>query len=197
MRNERDQFGNMTMKPVQVRENCTCFAGKIGCGTCSGTGTVVCGDCQGHGKVKTFEQLTIQFRVVPVVEVVHETHIPDQLLTQVRGAVLVDERGEPAVEDPRVESRVDNHAAKILRQSQSVQAGKTRLLFQHLHVEAVGIQEVRYRYHNSPVKTLWIYGSEQEVYAPGAPRPWGKLVGILFGCALAIAAIIALVAGLH
>jgi hypothetical protein len=48
----------------------------------------------------------------------------------------------------------------------------------------VSIQEVRYRYHNSPLKSLWIYGSEQRIYAPGSPWPWGKLAAIVLGCAL-------------
>jgi hypothetical protein len=197
MRQERDAFGNMVMKPVQVRDNCTCFAGKVGCGTCGGQGTVVCGDCRGHGRIKTFEQLTVHFRIDSQTEVVHETRIPDHLLTQVRGEVLVDERGTPAVEAPRVDSRVDHHAEKLLRQSQSAPEGKTRLLFQHLHIEYVGIQEVRYRYHHSPLKSLWIYGAEQRIYAPGAPRPWFKVAAIVLGCAAAVGALIAVVAGFH
>jgi hypothetical protein len=197
MRSERDQFGNQVMKPVQLRDNCTCFGGKVGCGTCGGQGTVVCGDCRGHGRVKTFEQVTVHFRVDSQSEVIHETRIPDSLLSQVGGEVLVDDRGTPAVKAPRVESRVDNHAAKLLQQSQSAPESKTRLLFQLLHIEYVPVQEIRYRYRNSPVKCLWIYGIDQRIHAPGAPRPWGKLAAIVLGCALAVGAVIAVLAGLH
>jgi hypothetical protein len=61
----------------------------------------------------------------------------------------------------------------------------------------VSIQEVRYRYHNSALKSLWIYGQEQRIYAPGAPRPWGKLAAIILGCALVVGGIVALLASLH
>jgi hypothetical protein len=92
---------------------------------------------------------------------------------------------------------VDGRAAKLLQESQSAPANKTRLLFQHLHIEYVGIQEVRYRYRNSDLRSLWIYGADQRIHAPGAPRPWGKLVAIVLGCVLAVAAVIAVVAGFH
>jgi hypothetical protein len=197
MRNERDSFGNMVMQPVEVRENCTCFNGKVGCTACGGQGTVVCGDCQGSGRVKTFEQLTVRFRVDSQVEVIHATKIPDKLLQQVHGETLVDDRAARAVTCPTIEPRVDDHTAKLLKKSQAVPEGPTRLLFQHLHIEYVGIQEVRYRYRNSSPKSLWIYGSEQRIYAPGVPWPWGKFAAILLGCALLIGIIVAVVASLH
>jgi hypothetical protein len=196
MRNVPDASGNLVMKPVQVRDPCTCFNGKVGCTACGGQCTVVCGDCQGNGRVKTFEQLTVHFRVHSQVEVIHTTKIPDKLLHQVRGEVLVDDRARPAMKCPTVDPAVDNRTARLLQQTQSVPEGQTRLLFQHLHIEAVSIQEVRYHYRNSPLQSLWIYGLEQRIYAPGAPRPWGKLVAILLGCALVIGAIVAVVVSL-
>jgi hypothetical protein len=197
MRNVKDPFGNMVMKPVEVRDNCTFFNGKVGCTACGGQCTVVCGDCQGNGRVKTFEQLTVHIRVDSQVEVIHATKIPDKLLQQVRGEVLVDERAAPAVKYPTVGPQVDDRTAKLLQKSQSVREGQTRLLFQHLHIEYVSIQEVRYHYRNSPLKSLWIYGSEQRIYALGAPRPWGKLAAIVLGCALVVGAIVAVTASLH
>jgi hypothetical protein len=197
MRNVPDQFGNTVMKAVEVRDNCTCFQGKVGCSACGGQCTVVCGDCRGNGRVKTFEQLTVHFRVDSQVEVIHATKIPDNLLQQVHGDVLVDDRTVPAVRCPTVDPQVDDRIAKLLHNSQSVHEDQTRLLFQHLHVESVSIQEVRYRYHNSPLKSLWIYGSEQRIYAPGSPWPWGKLAAIVLGCALLVGAIVVLIARLH
>jgi hypothetical protein len=61
---------------------------------------------------------------------------------------------------------VDERTAKLLKKSQSVPEGQTRLLFQHLHIEYVSIQEVRYRYHNSSLKSLWIYGGEHSTASP-------------------------------
>lgn len=197
MRNVEDSFGNTVMKPVEVRDNCTCFNGKVGCTVCGGQCTVVCGDCQGNGRVKTFEQLAVHFRFDSQVEVIHATKIPDKLLQQVQGEILVDDRAAPAVKCPTVEPQVDERAAKLLSKSQSVPEGQTRLLFQHLHIESVSIQEVRYRYRNSPLKSLWIYGSEQRIHAPGVPRPWGKLAAIVLGCALVVGILIAVAASLH
>jgi hypothetical protein len=73
MRNVPDQFGNTVMKAVEVRDNCTCFQGKVGCSACGGQCTVVCGDCRGNGRVKIFEHLTVHFRVDSQVEVIHAT----------------------------------------------------------------------------------------------------------------------------
>jgi hypothetical protein len=158
---------------------------------------VVCGDCQGNGRVKIFEQLTVHIRVASQVEVIHDTKIPDKLLQQVRGEVLVDERATPAVKCPTVNRGVDDRTAKLLQQSRSVPEGQTRLRFQHLHIESVSIQEVRYRYRHYPLKSLWIYGLDQRIYAPGVPRPWGKLAAIALGCALVIGTIVVAVASLH
>ncbi len=196
MRNVQDQFGNTVQKPEEVRESCTCFNGKVGCTACGGQCTVVCGDCQGNGRVKVFEQLTVHFRVDSQIEVVHATKIPDKLLQQVGGEVLVDDKA-PAVKFPAVAPQVADHTAKLLHKSQSVHEGQTRLLFQHLHIESVGIQEVRYRYRQSPPKSLWIYGSEQRIHAPGSPWPWGKLAAIVLGCALAVGVLVAVAASLH
>lgn len=197
MRNVTDASGNTVMQPVQVRDNCTCFNGKVGCTGCGGQRTVVCGDCQGNGRVKTFEQLTIHFRVDSQVEVIHATKIPDKLLQQVHGEILVDDREAVALKSPAVDRPVDERIEKLLKKSQSVTEGQTRLLFQHLHIESVSIQEVHYRYHNSALKSLWIYGREQRIYAPGAPWPWGKLAAILLGCAFVVGILIVLAAGLH
>jgi hypothetical protein len=196
MRNVTDASGNTAMQSVQVRDNCTCFNGKVGCTVCGGQRTVVCSDCQGNGRVKTFEQLTVHFRVDSQSEVIHATKIPDKLLRQVHGETLVDERAAPALKCPAVDRTVDDRIEKLLKKSQAVPEGQTRLLFQHLHIEYVSIQEVRYRYRNSPLKSLWIYGSEQRIYAPESPWPWGKLAVILLGCALVAGIFVTLAARL-
>jgi hypothetical protein len=96
-----------------------------------------------------------------------------------------------------VERHVDDRLAEMLRRSQSVKEGETRLLFQHLHVEYVAIQEVCYRYRNSPVKSLWIYGTDQRIHAPAVPRPWFKFAAVALGCVLLAAAVLALLSGWH
>jgi hypothetical protein len=192
MRTTNNAQGMPVTETVTVQDPCTCFQGKVGCGSCGGAGTVICGQCQGHGRVKTFEQLDVHFRVETKNDVVHETRMPDELLKRAHGKVLCDERGTPTVQRPRVDGAADGRIAQLLEQSQPSAPGKSQLLFQQLHIEYVPIQEVRYRYRKSPVKYLWIYGDEQHIHAPGVPRPWGKLLAILLGCLLAVVAVIAL-----
>jgi hypothetical protein len=192
-----DANGNPVLQTVEVRDNCTCFNGKVGCNPCHGQGTVVCGDCQGHGRVKTFDELSVQFRVDSLTEVLHATKIPDALLKRARGEVLVESRAAPAVQCPRVVHHVDERVAQLLKLSQSQSQEKTRLLFQHLHIESVAVQEVQYRYRNSPVKYLWIYGKEQHIHAPGVPRPWARWAAIGLGFVLVVAAVVVALAALH
>jgi hypothetical protein len=188
----QDGDGNTAMRPVNARETCTCFGGKIGCKSCKGQGTVTCRACKGHGRTRTFEQLDVHFRVQGQTEVLHATKIPDALLHQASGEVLVDDRAAPTVACPFVDAQVDGRVADVLQRSQAVAPDKTRLLFQHLHVEYVPVQEVRYRYRNSPLKGLWIYGKEQRIYAPGVPRPWAKLAAVGLVLLLVIVGVIAL-----
>jgi hypothetical protein len=188
--------GMPVTETVNVREACTCFHGKVPCGSCGGAGTVVCGQCQGHGRIKTFEQLDVHFRVENQTEAVHETRMPDALLKQTHGKVLCDERGTPTVPPPTLDGAVDGRVAQLLERAKAAGHSHSRLLFQHLHIEHVPIQEVRYRYRKSPPRCLWIYGDDQRIHAPGAPQPWGKLAAIILGGLLAVAAVIALLVGL-
>lgn len=185
-RTEHDAQGNLVTRTENVRESCTCFNGKVSCSGCGGQGRVVCGQCQGAGKLKTFDVLNVRFHCPVLSDVLHGTKVPKSLLGRATGKVLIDEQATPAVSYRGVAQDVDSRVDALLKQAHSAPDGKSRVLFQHLYVEQVNIQEVAYRYGNSPVKHLWIYDDEQQVHAPGAPRPWGKLALILGGAAAVI-----------
>lgn len=182
--------GNMTNQTEMVRENCSCFGGKTDCSFCHGRGKNTCGTCSGSGRVKTYDVLTVDFHSNKLTEVLDATGVPDHLLTRVSGETQVDDRCERFETGACVTPEVDSRVAGMIQKSQAINAQDSRLLFQHLRVERVGVQEVVYRYYNSPTKRMWIYGSEQAIYAPGAPRAWGKLLAIAGGVLAVVAAVI-------
>ena len=192
-----DQFGRPVMRTETVRENCPfCHGmGKVTCTTCNGCGKVTCGTCDGSGKVKLFDLLTVKVRTAELSDMLDATGMPQHLIGQAVGRVLVHERGERLEQVPSVTPDVDSRARMLLEKSRAVNPDQARLLFQELRIEQVGIQEVVYRYGNSPNKSLWIYGENQDVYAPGAPTAWWKillLIGIVVTvCVGGVAALLA------
>jgi len=75
--------------------------------------------------------------------VVNTTEVPPELLRASSGKVRVDEDGERVETFAGVRPEVDEKAHALLRQSQAAH-GDTRLLFQRLRIEEVGVHEVRY-----------------------------------------------------
>jgi hypothetical protein len=177
-RTDKDNFGNPVTKFVDVEEKCTCHGGLVNCTSCNGQGTQTCPECAGAGRVKSFEQLTVHFFCPVLEDVVQGTKLPDNLLTRVTGAVLVNQRGELIERSPPVTPEVERRVEELLDKARANDARTRRILRQDLHVEQVNIQEVHYNYRGQD-KCLWIYGNEQQVHAPGMPRPWWKLAALL------------------
>lgn len=188
-RMEQDAQGNPTSRVETIRENCTCFTGKVQCTGCSGTGTQTCANCRGAGRIKTSERLTVHFHCPILTDVLHGAGVPNHLLRKASGEVVVDERAAPTVGGSDMPPEIQQAANALLQRAQPVDASKSRILLQWLHVERVQIQEVLYQYSGSS-KRLWIYGNEQHIYAPGVPRPWGRLAAILGGALLVVGAIL-------
>jgi hypothetical protein len=193
-RTEQDPVhGGMVVKTYPVRENCTCLAGRVDCSRCSGRGRVTCDECQGSGRVKAFELLNITFRQETLTDVQDPTGMPDHLVGKAKGEVVIHEHAECVNQFATIKPEVDQRIHALLQKSQAIKTSESRLLFQELHVERVNIQEVVYRYRQSDIKRLWIYGEDQCIYAPGVPRPWNKffliVAGVLalFGAGLLIA----------
>lgn len=190
-----DQYGQTSTEQRIVQMHCTtCYAGKVDCGTCNGHGKHNCPTCTGSGRVKTFDQLTVQFQAPVQNDVVDKTELPDELVGKVKGDVVLNERGPYLDRLPTVVPEVDFRVQKLLEQSRPTDAEKSRLHFQQIQVERVVVHEILYRHRGSGVKRLWFYGQEMQVHAPGVPRPWFKLLGIMFGIPLGLAALLGLAA---
>jgi hypothetical protein len=181
--------GQPQTESVTVRDNCTCFGGKVNCTHCTGHGKVECTTCTGSGRVVNFDLLTVQFRAVWLTQVVNTTHVPEEQMKQAVGTVVVDERADRIDTPPAYQAEVDRASAELLQRSHSEAHGDTRLLFQRLRVEQVGVHEVLYRHSGSESRRLWIYGVTDHVHAPGAPRTHMRLFALLGGIAAAIAAV--------
>lgn len=192
---DTDPHGNQTTRPVTVKKDCThCHNGKVTCTACNGNGRVTCPGCKGSGRVKTFDRLTVRFHCPAQSEVHDATAVPDEMLKRLTGEVLFDQQVARIDDYPGAPAEAAERARGMLRKSHAVDDARSRLLFQHLHVERVPVQEVKYRYAGVSY-TMWICGNEREVHAPTAPwrsgRMWGILGGVLLGV-VALAAVVAL-----
>jgi hypothetical protein len=187
MRSAPGPGGQMQTQTVTVRDNCTCFGGKVNCTSCGGRGKVQCATCTGSGSVVQYDLLTVQFRVSLLTEVLNTTQIPEEQLKQAVGVFLVDDRNERIDQAPAVLPEVDQLTAELLKKSHQESHGETRLLFERLRVQQLGVHEVRYRYGSGNSRRLWIYGAADSVHAPGAPKAWGKLWTVLGSVAAALA----------
>ena len=193
-RSEQDAQGNPVARMETVQHPCPFCAGggRTTCSGCGGSGRRVCSGCGGAGRVKTFDLLTVQFRVDEHCEVLNTTEVPPAMLRASSGKVRVAEDGERVETFPGVRPEVDEKAHALLRQAQAAK-GDTRLLFQRLRIEEVGVHEVRYWYGGPPLRHLWIFGDEERVHAPGAPWSWGRVAAIVGGAlAVVIAVAVAL-----
>src|SRR5262249_52164294 len=146
---------------------------------CNGNGTVQCATCAGSGRVVQYDLLTVRFRAAQHHEVHNASPIPAERLKGAVGALLVNQRAERIDDAPAVLAEVDRVAGDLLRKSHREAEGETRLLFQWLRVEQVGVHEVHYRYGGGEARRLWIYGAADGVHAPGAPRAWIRLLAVL------------------
>jgi hypothetical protein len=192
-RTEMGPDGNLQTRQETVNEPCTCMGGKVACNACAGRGKVQCGPCAGSGEVLTFDQLTVRFHVDERSEVLTGTDVPRELLRKASGTVRVVDEGARIEDFPHVLPEVDEAARVLLKRSQAERAD-TRLLFQRLRVEEVGVQQVHYTCGGGPVRRLWVYGDEGRVHAPGAP--WSRLrLGTVVGVVLAVVAAAVLAVG--
>jgi hypothetical protein len=173
-----------------VRDNCTCFAGRVQCSACAGRGRVQCAPCAGSGRVLAYDLLTVRFHVDERTEVLNATDVPAGLLRRASGKVRVAEEGARIETFPGVLPPVDDVAHDLLRKAHAPKKD-ARLLFQRLRIEEVGVQSVLYTYRGGRVRRLWIYGDDGHVHAPGAPWSWLHL-GIVLGVPLVLAAAVVL-----
>jgi hypothetical protein len=165
-----------TQKRELVYKVCRCMGGKVNCLACTGRGTKVCKDCQGRGALKSSSVLNVRFRVVTLTDFVNLSAVPDQLIQSSSGEVLHENRAARIGAFPGITDEVDRRTRNLLSKSGTVDEETHRILFQHLRLQRVPVHDVSYQYSNSGSKRLWIYGNENNVYAPNAPLAWKKLL---------------------
>jgi hypothetical protein len=151
-----DGHGNVVPRTETVQDVCSCGgSGRVSCTHCGGAGTQQCAECAGSGRVKTFDVLTIHLSCPTLNAVLHGTGVPDDLPGAARGDVLADEQAEILECSTALPPAVAERVTKLLEEARPVDASRTRVLFQHLHVEQVNLQEVQYQ-HGGKERRLWI-----------------------------------------
>ena len=190
-----DASGNTSMMLRSEQRPCTCSGGQVVCTQCHGNRLVTCSVCDGSGSVKTFDQLIVRFQAASQGELVDVTPVPDGWLSSLSGEVLLDERA------PRIEScsalpeAANRKAMEVLTKSHEVDDREDRILLQHLHVQRIPIDELRYKYAGEE-RQLWICGNEQGVHAPKAPWNRRRLFALVVASAIAIGAAVGAIAWL-
>jgi hypothetical protein len=181
-RSAQDAAGKPTTQMVSVRTDCVhCFHGQVTCSACSGNGRVTCPSCEGTGNVRTFDQLTVQFRNATQLELLDPTDVPDELLSETKGDAIFSKRAARIEDPPGMPAHVESASRTILQKSHTFDQRDTRLLFQDLVVERIAVHEVVYTYAGVE-RRLWIYADGQ-VHAPDAPWRRDRLFYILGGIA--------------
>lgn len=173
----RDHTGKPIMVPRMVQRPCHCGTGLIVCTTCQGSRFLTCPTCTGSGAVKTFDELVVRFQVAAKGELIDVTPVPDKWLAKRGGVAVLDVR-EPRIERwEKIPDAAEVKVQELIERSHAVDASEYRILLQHLQVECIPIQEVRYKYAGAE-KQLWICGSDQAIYAPAAPWSRSRMYGL-------------------
>lgn len=169
---ETDGNGNTSNRTETRRDSCGCGNGQVSCARCGHSGRVRCDRCEGEGRLLTFQLLTVEFEKVLDEDVQDTTPVPDPLIGKAHGEMLVDLHLSDRIgAAPPVRPEVDVKALRLLTSA----CGRDGLILaQRLQIERVGVQEVRYQCLNPKARRLWIFGTEREVHAPGAPIPWDR-----------------------
>jgi hypothetical protein len=175
------------------REGCSCSGKMLNCPTCIGKGQITCSTCDGTRQVKHFDQLTVEFQVENKEEVEYEKGPHQDLVLRESGKTLCDQWGSRIEAVEPIHAKVDARIQDLLRSSSDIPAD-TRLLFQQLTVQRIPVHRISYTYHDNKTRVLWIYGTNNQVYAPGAPWRWGLVLVWIAAGVLGLGVLIALLA---
>ena len=171
----REQLHTTGTGTYTVREKCGfCTGGIVVCGCCNG-GQQKCGNCDGLRLVRTYQELAVQFHFVSEDVPLGTPTGLGRLTVQTEGQVIFQQRFESGKGFSGAPAAVEGRLRKLVYQANTAGGAGALVLFQQVQVEKVPADEVVYEYRGSPERRLWIYGDRQHVYAPGVPRPWGKI----------------------
>jgi hypothetical protein len=167
--------------------------GKVTCPLCDRSGRVTCPTCRGAARLKHFQQLWVAWNTQVTDEVIERTDLPDDLIGGAVGIVIHAEEedhlepaaggaGGPYRGGGRVNADVNEVSNKLI-QSHRFKGG-TKLHRQSLTVRAVPVYEARYPW-GKETRRFWIYGTDQQVYAPEFPLSISRL-GMAIGIPVAV-----------
>lgn len=155
------------------------------CGRCKGTCWVTCSGCEGSRQVVRFARLTCRWATHDADKVAGLDGLPEYLVANAAEQEVVTEEAdsvEPRAGDqagpyrdgqaPRVNASV-NVSTNALIDSHTFGAD-TRIVRQRLSVRAIPVFRFAYDWRGAP-RTLWIYGADRTVYAPGFPLSTRRL----------------------
>ncbi|XP_043933456.1 protein SSUH2 homolog isoform X1 [Protopterus annectens] len=150
--------------------------GRRRCRTCNGRGSIICSICKGKRNLLHYIQLTVTWKNVVFEHVPdHQTGFPVELFKKVKGDdIFMDEHitvypmvGFPELEICEASKRgITDHNAQF--------SSTARILKQRQTIEIVPLTEVHCEYKQKTY-SYYVYGTEQEVYAPSYPAKyfWG------------------------
>ena len=183
-----------THKDLESRyEACgRCSGGQVSCRGCGGDGKVTCPACEGRGRVKTFDVVEVVWKHCRDEGTINPMGVPGRKLHKVSGVPLFSAR-QPSFSCyngpvPEINREVD----RFLATASANHAADGRVRFQHLNLERIYVDKVRYARGRGQEKVLWMFGAEGEVHTSGLPLwAWGRVAGL--GAAVGLGLLLLLV----
>jgi hypothetical protein len=171
------------------------------CRPCEGSGRVCCRGCDGETRVVTSKRLTVRWMVHRADQAVGTRGFPADLISNAAETEVSTEEGEALKvrvgsqagpfrggESLSITPEVDEATNEML--AAHAFGGQTRVARQRLSVRAIPLFEVPYE-ADGEKRTLWIFGADQQVYAPKFPlsRPRMGIATVVWAaiCATPIA----------
>lgn len=173
--------------------------GKVTCPECNGEGRITCPTCAGATRLKHFVRLLVTWKTTVGDRILEKTDLPDDLVGGAQGIIIhaeEEDRLEPTAGagagaggpyrggGGRVNNEVNEACNQLLAAFRL--PGGTKLHRQSIHVRAVPVYEARYKW-GKETRRFWIYGNDEQVYAPKYPLSTAR-IGLAVGIPAAVIA---------
>jgi hypothetical protein len=162
---------------------CTGCSGRgyVTCYSCSGSGQVDCDACERQGRVIRYDLLKVHFDFQSKSQIIGAIQVPEEKLSKVSGNGVLEKWDSEITDLSELEDRrLAEHTFEFLT---DFNERDLALLYQELVIDKIPVFTVTYKKSlNGKLKTLWIYGTENEVYFEGqwdAPKLGG--FGVVLG----------------
>jgi hypothetical protein len=175
----RNREGRMTFPPPKtVRLRCSCFGGQTQCSVCRGQKKVTCSSCEGMGRVKVSNLLVVTFSASNKVCVLNPTSVPDDMACLGEGEMELEKRPFSGPAELAVDADLQAAVEGLLERTRPKNEATSRILSRMVTVKRVPIWQVTYAFSSSDNRKAWIFGTDHRVFAPRAPRAWGRVFAV-------------------